>query len=60
VCGGEITMEGNARVRNLYGERIYIGSGCRVEGEVQYTASLETEKGVSFSRSPIKVEKLPQ
>ncbi|MFB0522467.1 MAG: hypothetical protein ACETV1_01735 [Candidatus Bathyarchaeia archaeon] len=59
VYGGRVTMEGNARARNLYGERIYIESGCRVEGKVQYTRSLETEKGVFFAERPVKVEKLP-
>ncbi|MFQ6064869.1 MAG: hypothetical protein ACE5L6_05270, partial [Candidatus Bathyarchaeia archaeon] len=59
VYAGKITMERNAQARNLYGERIYVESGCRVEGEVQYTTSLEAEKSVYFMRTPIEVEKLP-
>jgi cytoskeletal protein CcmA (bactofilin family) len=59
VYSGKINMEENARARNLYGERIYIESGCHIEGEAQYTANLETEKDVSFAKSPVKVEKLP-
>jgi hypothetical protein len=53
-------MEGNARGRNLYGESIHIKSGCRVEGEVQYTASLETGRDVFFAKNPLKVDKLQQ
>ena len=58
VYGGKIIMEGDARARNLYGGGIYIESGCRVDGEVKYTVSLETGKGVSFGKSPARVEKL--
>ena len=58
VYGGKIIMEGDGRARNLYGGGIYIESGCRVDGEVKYTVSLETRKGVSFAKSPAKVEKL--
>jgi len=60
VYGGKIVMEGNARARNLYGERIYIESGCRVDGEVQYIANLEAENGVSFAKKPVKVASLPK
>lgn len=59
VYGRKIVAEREARARDLYGETIHIESGCRVEGEVQYTASLETGRDVFFAKSPMKVEKLP-
>ncbi len=60
VYGGIITMEEEARARNLYGERVFIESKCHVYGEVQYTQSLKTERGIYFAKPPIKVEKIPQ
>ncbi|MDH5447755.1 MAG: hypothetical protein OEY24_01215 [Candidatus Bathyarchaeota archaeon] len=53
-----ITLERDAKARNLYGERIRLESGCNVYGEVQYTESLETERGVTFAKTPQKVDKL--
>jgi cytoskeletal protein CcmA (bactofilin family) len=54
-----ITIERDAKARNLHGERIRLESGCHVYGEVQYTESLETERSVSFAKTPEKVSKLP-
>ena len=53
-----ITLERDAEARNLYGERIRLESGCQVYGEVQYTESLESERGVSFAKTPQKVDRL--
>jgi len=60
VYADEITMEMNAEARNLYGKRIRVESGCRIGGEVRFIESLESEKGVFYSKPPVKVEKLPK
>jgi hypothetical protein len=52
-------MERDAEARNLYGETIRLESDCRVHGEVKYTESLETERGVTIAKPPQKVSKLP-
>jgi len=59
VNAKSIEMEKQAQARNLYGEKIHIESGCQIFGEVKYTRSLETEKGVKIAKPPEKVEKLP-
>jgi cytoskeletal protein CcmA (bactofilin family) len=59
VYAKTITLERDAEARNLYGERIRLESGCQVYGEVQYTESLESERGVSFAKTPQKADKLP-
>jgi hypothetical protein len=54
-----IEMERKAQARNLWGGSIHLESDCQVFGEVKYTQSLETEKGVKLVKPPEKVEKLP-
>ena len=60
VYSDEITMAEEAQARNLYGQRIRVESGCRIEGEVRFTQSLESEKGVFYAKPPVRVDKLPQ
>jgi len=60
VYADKITMEGKGQARNLYGQRIRIEAGCNIRGEVHFTQSLESEKGVSYTKPPVKVDKLPQ
>jgi len=57
--GDTIRVEERARVKNLYGRVIYIERDVTVEGEVQYTESLEAESGVNFRKAPEQVKKLP-
>lgn len=59
VYAKKVTMENEAEARNLYAERITLESGCQIYGEVQYTESLETEHGITFAKTPQKVDKLP-
>lgn len=59
VHAKSITLERKARARNLYGEKIRLESGCQVSGEVKYTASLEAAPGVTFAKTPQKVDELP-
>jgi cytoskeletal protein CcmA (bactofilin family) len=59
VYAKTITLERGTTARNLYGERISLESHCHILGEIQYTENLETERGVTFSRTPQKVDKLP-
>ena len=59
VYAKDITLERDVRARNLYGERIRLESGCQVTGEVRYTASLEVAPGVTFAKTPQKVDDLP-
>ncbi len=60
VYADKITMERKAQTRNLYGQRIRIETGCNILGEVHFTQILESEKGVSYTKPPVKVDKLPQ
>ena len=59
VYADTLTLEENSKARNIYARRIYVESGCRILGEVQYTELLEREEGVLFAQTPVKVEKLP-
>jgi len=60
VYGKSILIEEKAQARNVYGENITIEEGCNVTGEVQYTVSLEAERGVYFAKQPVKVDRLPE
>jgi cytoskeletal protein CcmA (bactofilin family) len=57
--GEKIRVEERARVRNLYGRDIYLERDVTVEGEIHYTGTLETERGVELRNEPQKVKKLP-
>jgi hypothetical protein len=41
-------MEENSRARNVYVNKMYAESGCKVLGEIQYTEVIEKEESVQF------------
>ncbi|RLI08950.1 hypothetical protein DRO32_01575 [Candidatus Bathyarchaeota archaeon] len=56
IWADEITLEEEARARNLYGRRIYIECDCVVTGEVKYVDELVVEEGARLLSPPEKVE----
>ncbi len=59
LYGDEIRVEDRSRVKSIYGRDIYIERGTIVEGEIQYTESLEMEEKVTIKEEPKKVDSLP-
>ena len=59
LYGDDVRIEERARVGSVYGKKIYIERDAVIEGEVQYTDSLDAEDGVVFRSEPKKVDSLP-
>jgi cytoskeletal protein CcmA (bactofilin family) len=59
LYGDEIRIEERARVGSIYGRTIYLERDVKVEGEVLYTESLETERDLEYRSEPKKVDTLP-
>jgi cytoskeletal protein CcmA (bactofilin family) len=59
IYAKSVELRNGCRVRNVYAEDIRMESNCTVDGEVNYTTSLRSERNVSFAFEPKKTEKLP-
>src|SRR6266567_381448 len=60
VYADTLEMEHGSRARNLYFRQGTLESGVYVEGEVQYTESIEASSDVRFAKPPGKVTELPK
>src|SRR6266571_3315146 len=60
VFADTLEMEHGSRARNLYFRQGTLESGVYVEGEVQYTGSIEASSDVRFAIPPSKVTELPK
>jgi cytoskeletal protein CcmA (bactofilin family) len=59
LYGKNITLQECSRAKSVHGVDLQIESGCRIEGPVLYTGSIESEDDVSFAVEPKKVDSLP-
>jgi cytoskeletal protein CcmA (bactofilin family) len=57
--GKNIILEERSRAKLVHGVALRIESGCRLEGPVLFTGSINADEDVSFAVEPKKVELLP-